>query len=476
MPPVSTSAVGPVNCSLRLASQSDPSQTADGMSMSAVARMFASLTCGWAMGCTRPPAVIDLPTETSTETPTAEVGPSAGTRGIPSTDVPACSLDFDGEGNVRIAGQATGVSVDPDTRPRLRAFPWDHETILVAIGMTTPAYWAEPEQIGTLYRVACEQPREWTSLVHIEGADFAWAELSVDRRWLYFSYPGVGVFDFAAWDWARLSPPRMLSPCWSSEEPLAADDYVFGRIAEDALVVYSGGPCGFEAEWEGRTQVIDGIREDELPFRRNRAYVGTVVADSKGRLWVGDGGQCSVAESVFSPAHSGLWRSDDAGDTWTYVAIPNLRERGIAGLWIHATDPSRMLAQAECCYNFAADFCEGGELLLSENGGKTWIEVSPRLTQPDPDAVGPVDQIEVDPVAWQIDVHVPSFEAELRLRSRDGGRSWQPLAADQTIEPTAISRAAEVGEWHFEPGLEGLLRTHTRKPLVPGQVVLRPGP
>lgn len=417
-----------------------------------------------------------MPAEASAGSQDSAADPTSESRGIPSTDAAACSLDADDEGNVRIAGQATGMRVDPDMRPRLRAFPWDHETILVAIGMTTPAYWSEPEQIGTLYRVACERPREWTALVHIDGADFAWAELSVDRRWLYFSYPGVGVLDFAAWDWARLSPPRMIDQCWSSEDPIAAEDYVFGRIADDALVVYSGGPCGFEAEWEGRTQVIDGIREDELPFRRNRAFVGTVTADSKGRLWVGDGGQCSVPESVFSPGHPGLWRSDDAGETWDYVAIAKLRDRGIAGLWIHATDPLRMLAQAECCYGFAADFCEGGELLLSEDGGKSWTDVSPRLAQPDPDVVGPVDQLEVDPAAWQIDVHVPSFEAELRLRSSNGGRTWQPLAEGQTIVPSAISRAADVGDWHFEPGLEGLLRTHASEPVDPGRVVLRPGP
>lgn len=437
---------------------------------------LASLSCACAVACTHPSAVIDLPAEASAVI-RSETHPTVG-GAIPSTDVPACSLEYDGEGEVLIAAQPTGVTVDPDIRPRLRAFPWDQETILVAIGMTTPAYYAEPEQVGTLYRVECDRPRDWATLVHIDGADFAWAELSVDRRWLYFSYPGVGVLDFAAGDWARLSPLRMLDRCWVSEDPIAAEDYVFGRIADDALVVYSGGPCGFEAEWEGRTQVIDGIREDELPFRRNRAYVGTVTADSKGRLWVGDGGQCSAAESVYSPAHSGLWRSDDAGDTWTHVpiTIAGLNDRGVAGLWIRATNPLHMLAQVECCYGFAADFCEGGELLLSEDGGRTWTDVSPRLAQSNPDTVGPVDQLVVDRAAWQIDVHVPSFEAELRLRSRDGGRTWQDLPGDQPIAPTAIPRDAQVGEWHFEPALEGLLRTRASDPLDPGKVVLRPGP
>jgi hypothetical protein len=446
------------------------------MRMPTAARVFASSLCWCAIACNKPSAVIDLPSEPGVEQPPTKSGTEPDTSKVPSTDVPACSIDSDDEGNVRIAGQKTGVTIDPDTRPRLRTFPWDHETILVAIGMANPAHWAEPEQMGTLFRVVCEKPRDWVSLVHIEGADFAWAELSVDRRWLYFSYPGVGVLDFAAWDWARLTSPSVLDPCWASQEPFAAEDYVFGRIADDALVVYTGGPCGFEAEWEGRTQVIDGIVEDELPFRRNRAYVGTVVADAKGRLWVGDGGQCSAPESVFSPAHAGLWRSDDAGDSWTWVPIDELQGRGVAAVWIHSGDPLHILAQAECCYGFAADFCEGGELLLSEDGGSTWTEVSPRLTQPNPDHVGPVDQLEVDAVAWQIDVHVAGFEAELRLRSRNGGRTWQPLADDEVIVPSAVSRAADVGDWHFEPALEGLLRTHASTPVDPGKIVLRPGP
>ncbi|MFV8753988.1 WD40/YVTN/BNR-like repeat-containing protein [Nannocystaceae bacterium ST9] len=442
------------------------------MSMFAAPRALAWLACSL-VACTRPSAVIDLPREADGAPAKAEPTPTAGGT-IPSTDVLACPIRVDDEGNVLIAEQPTGVSVDPDMAPRVRGFPWDHEQILVAIGMTSPAYWAEPEQIGTLFRVDCEAPRDWVSLVHIEGADFAWAELSLDRRWLYFSHPGVGVFDFAAWDWARLAPSRTIDQCWSSETPIEAEDYVFGRIADDALVVYSGGPCGFEAEWEGRTQVIDGIREDELPFRRDRAYVGTVAADGAGRLWVGDGGQCSVAESVYSPGHPGLWRSDDAGESWTFVPIAGLQGRGIASLWIHASDGARMLAQAECCYGFAADFCEGGELLLSEDGGASWTEVSPRLAQPDPDLVGPVDQLEVDRAAWQIEVHVASYASELRLVSRDGGRSWQELAADQSITPIAIPREADVGDWHFAAELEGLSRIDVRRPMDPGRIVLRP--
>lgn len=444
------------------------------MAMPAPLRAFACLAAASVLACTSTSAQIDLPSEPSNDPTQPEAGPSVGGT-IPSTDVLACSLELDGEGNVRIAGQRSGVMVDPDMNPRVRGFPWDHETILVAIGMPSPVFWTAPEQIGTLFRVACERPRDWVSMVHIDGADFAWAELSLDRRWLYFSYPGVGVFDFAAWDWARLAPPRVLSPCWLAEEPVEANDYVFGRIADDALVVYSGGPCGFEAEWEGRTQVIDGIREDELPFRRSRAFVGTVTADSKGRIWVGDGGQCSAAESVYSPAHSGLWRSDDGGERWTFVAIAGLKGRGIAGLWIHASDPLRLLAQAECCYGFAADFCEGGELLSSEDGGVTWIDVSPRLSQPDPEVVGPVAQLEVDRVNWQVDVRVPSHESELRLRSRNGGRTWQNGITDPIV-PSLISRAAESGDWHFEPALEGLMRTRTDEPIEAGRIVFRPGP
>lgn len=426
--------------------------------------------------CTQPSATLELPGELARERPVeAEAEAKAEGGAIPQTDVPACTAALDDEGQLVIAGQPSGVEIDPDLSPRVRSFPWDHESILLAIGVASPAFWAEPEQVGSLYRVACDRPREWVELVHLDHADFAWAELSVDRRWLYFSYPGVGVLDFAAWDWAQLAPPRMLSSCWVSEAAIAGEDYVFGRIADDALLVYSGGPCGFEAEWEGQVEVIDGIREDELPFRRKRAYVSTVVADAKGRLWVGDGGQCSEAEAVYSRGHAGVWRSDDAGERWDYVGVGGLVERGIVGLWIRADDPRQLLAQAECCYAFAADYCEGGELFASDDGGASWIEVSPRLVQSHPDAYGPVDRLTVDPVAWTIDVHVPSYEGDLELRSRDGGRSWKPVADPPTLA-TPASREATIDHWHFEPGLEGLVRTDQREPLAEPRVVLRPGP
>jgi photosystem II stability/assembly factor-like uncharacterized protein len=203
--------------------------------------------------------------------------------------------------------------------------------------------------------------------------------------------------------------------------------------------------------------------------------VSFVVADAAGRLWVGDGGQCSVPEAVHTRGHAGLWRSDDAGEQWTFMPVTGLAARGFVGVWSNASVPDQLLARAECCYTAAADHCEGGELFASSDGGASWSEVSPRLVQADPDAFGPVDVLVVDASAWTIDVHLRGDTGELALRSADGGHTWKPIALAPTHDGS-VSRAADLGRWHFEPGLEGLVRTDLREPLAASTVVLRPGP
>jgi hypothetical protein len=423
------------------------------------------------LACQRPSAALALPPAPGHVAARAHAAGLAD--GIPSTDVVACTAELDGAGEVHVGGQASGVFVDVDVSPRVRAYPWDHETILLAIGRARPSAWAAPEQVGTLYKIGCERPREWVELVTLEHADFAWAELSLDRRWLYFSHSGVGVLDFAAWDWATLTEPHAIASCWALEEPYPADDFVIGRIGDSALIVQSGGPCGYEAEWQGEAMVIDGIREDALPFRRKRAFVSFVVADAAGRLWVGDGGQCSAPEAVHTRGHAGLWRSDDAGERWAFVAIPGLDGRGLVGVWSHASAPEQLLARAECCYTAAADSCEGGELFASRDGGASWLEVSPRLAQADPDAYGPVERLIVDASAWTIDVHLRGDAGDLALHSADGGHTWKPSALAPAHD-ASVSREVDLDHWHFEPGLEGLVRIDLREPLVAPTVVLRP--
>lgn len=447
--------------------------------MPRVARGLALVASLAYLACQRPSATLELPSEPGHVAAPAKLAGLEG--GIPTTDVVACTVELDAEGEVQVGGRPSGVFVDPDLAPRVRAFPWDHETILVAIGRARPSALETPEQLGTLFEVGCERPRAWVEVVALEGADFAWAELSLDRRWLYFSYAGVGVLDFAAWDWARLTEPRAIESCWAREEAFAAEDFVIGRVGDSALIVASGGPCGYEAEWEGEAMVIDGISEDELPFRRKRAYVSFVVGDAKGRLWVGDGGQCSVPDAVHTRGHAGLWRSDDAGEQWSFVPIAGLAAHadhavhGVVGVWSSASAPEQLLAQAECCHASGADFCEGGELFASHDGGASWTEVSPRLTQADPDAFGPVDRLVVDTSAWTIDVHVPGFEGDLALRSSDGGRTWKALGV-APLQSGTPSREVDLGRWHFEPALEGLARIDLREPLAAPTIVLRPGP
>ncbi len=423
-------------------------------------------------GCRRPPAkleVDDEPQADDAEPPAATEPDKRG--GIPTTDQLACTPTLHEDGELRIADQPTGVEAYPD-QLRVRAFPWDDTSILLGLGKSRPAWYEEPDQRGTLYRVRCAQPQVWEPLLKVEDADFAWAELSPDRRWLYFTYPGVGVLDFVAGDWAVLGPPRMLEQCWLLEQPIAAEDYVVGWAPSGGLLIDSGGPCGFEAEWQGGAQVLDDVKEDRVGSRRARGHIGDLQSDAKARVWVGDGGLCEEPETVMTQGHGGVWRSADLGESWAFLPITALKDHGVRRVFINDADPRHVLALAECCYESAADFCSGGELFASDDDGATWREISPALSQPDPDLWGPVFGIRVDEAAWIITALV-SFDGDpVALESHDGGQTWKPSAVDVDSLMLPKPQAIEIQGRTFEPSPDGLIRSGEGEP---DHVILRPG-
>lgn len=377
------------------------------------------------------------------------------------------------DGRLLVNGRDMGLELEeglPADEVRVRAMPWDRFEILLAIGDRYPGYYMSPDQRGTLYRVPCDRPRNHTVVVRIDGADFAWAAPSPDGARLYFSYPGVGILDFEEGDWTTLTAPVGYENCWlmEAEDGITQGfDYVDGWLGEGSLRVFSGGPCGFEAEWEGGVEVID-LGAEGPAGRRKPAHVSSVLADAKQRLWASDGGLCEEAEGVLTRGRPGLWRSDDEGASWSFVTLPTTRERGIDGLWRSPADPSFMVARVECCYGSAADFCDGGGVLITRDAGDTWQAVDPPAGQKYPDDWGPARNVAI--VGNGLHVGFDTFEHEQTLVSGDGGKTWR-LSSGSTMfaEP---SDAATLGELRFEPGPEGLVRI---SPDGTREVVLMPG-
>lgn len=282
---------------------------------------------------------------------------------------PACSVTLGSEGKLIVDGQPIALELPTEAKARVRSFPHDDHSILFAVGSETP-WWPffGKYPSDTLWKLSCDHPSELEVFGQIEGADFSWAELDPAGTGLYFSLGAVHRYDFSLRDHGPVTTPPRLDPCWMNE-PVVATEFVAGWVGDDRLLIYWGGPCGFEAEWMGGTAVIED--PGGVAKRRPSAFVGSIAADPSGHVWVGDGGLCVEPQWVLDLGSPGVWRSDDVGRSWTFMPIPQLAH-GIDAIWFDTETPGRVSVHAECCYPGPADGCKGGERLHSDDGGRTW--------------------------------------------------------------------------------------------------------
>jgi hypothetical protein len=343
-------------------------------------RFTASIGRSWvlplvlALGCRRvptlEPAEPGLGLDSQPESAGVEPAPAVG-----SAVEPACTVvvGSDAEQPLIVDGQPIPIDLEMTEGLRIRNFPYTQDSILLALGSEHPWHtFRNDYPTDTLWELPCDRPSEVRELAKIEGANFAWAELEPDGSGLYFSLGAVHRLDFAKRDHGPVTAPPRLQQCWMAEEPVEAIEFVAGWVGEDRLLVYWGGPCGFEAEWEGGTVVIED--PGKMARRRPSAHVGSITAEASGRVWVGDGGFCAEPQRLWDRGSPGVWRSDDIGESWTFVPIPALAEagRGIDAIWTNADAHGRVFVHAECCYPGPADECDGGELLHTDDGGRSW--------------------------------------------------------------------------------------------------------
>jgi hypothetical protein len=335
-------------------------------------------------------------------------------------------VSLDSSGQLTVRGQPIPIELDLLEQARIRSYPYRDDAILFALGSQTPWWLFEDDYPNeTLWELPCDRPSEVREFLTIEGADFAWAEMAPDGSGLYFSLGAVHRYDFALRDHGPVTTPTQIQSCWMMEEgPVTAIEFVAGWVGEDRLLIYWGGPCGFEAEWEGGTAIIEA--PGELARRRPSAYVGSIAADASGRVWVGDGGRCAAPQTVWDRGSPGVWRSDDVGATWSFMPIPALadRGRGVDAIWTKATEPNRVWVHSACCYPGPADECEGGERLHTDDGGRSWTLVD-RSGRPEPAPPGP-RSVELD--GWVIEATLDGV-----VRRRASEAHGQPSGAGELV-------------------------------------------
>ena len=143
-------------------------------------------------------------------------------------------------------------------------------------------------------------------------------------------------------------------------------------------------------------------------------------------LWVGTG---DAASGRIPLRGFGIWKSVDAGNTWTHMGLTETRH--IGRIAIHPKDPNTVYVAA-VGYHFSFNSERG--LYKTVNGGKTW-EKSLFIS----DKVGVVDVV-IDPlnpnivftatydkqrIPWNFDEGGPETAI---YRSRDAGKNWTRLS------------------------------------------------
>ena len=197
-------------------------------------------------------------------------------------------------------------------------------------------------------------------------------------------------------------------------------------IEGDANTFYFGSAGGGVWKTTDAGRTWRGLMQNE----RAPAIGAIAVAPSDPRVLYAGTGQVDARYDIM--AGEGLYRSSDAGESWTRVGLA--ASRHIGAILVHPKDPDRVLV-AVLGHVFGSDAGRG--VYSTRDGGKTWQRVLAT-----PDSVGAVD-LAWDPLSpsvvyaatWQMRLHpwLDYFMAQGGRgsgvwRSDDGGEHWRRLS------------------------------------------------
>ena len=240
------------------------------------------------------------------------------------------------------------------------------------------------------------------------------------------AYDGYGVYrsDDAGSSWTHLGLEDVgsigrvaISP--SSDEVLfvAAMGDLFGNNAERG--VYRSVNGGMD--WEQVLFVSDSTGFVDLAINPNNPDIIYAAAWERIRR---------VDYRQYGGATTGLYRSEDGGDTWEELTIglPSAsNEKGRIGIGMAASNPDVIYLH----YAASDGFLRG--VFKTSNGGDSWVEVSSAgiVVQPFMWWFG---RIEVDPT----DENRVFFVGFNNHESTDGGASWSPIFSGVHVDQHAI--------------------------------------
>ena len=224
--------------------------------------------------------------------------------------------------------------------------------------------------------------------------------------------------------WRCIGPPRGARSIAVAGDPSSPAIFYFGACAGGLWKTYDGGTY-----WEN---ISDGYFET--------ASVGAVaVAESDPNvIYVGMGEACVRLDGSYG---DGVYRSTDAGKTWTNMGLPDTRH--IARVRVHPNNPD-LVYVAALGHAFGPHPDRG--VYRSANGGETWEKVLDAG-----DEVGAID-LSLDPsnprrlfaATWRMRRSFWNIESggpgSGLFRSGDGGDSWVDVSQNPGFPTGPLGR------------------------------------
>ena len=415
------------------------------------------------------------PMETTDATPSP---PEADAGGVAPTPAPAaCEATLEDvagdKQELRVGGVAVAIPL-PDTAAGVALFSLKQGEsgrlvgVVAEIGVEL-AY----DDDAVLWAVDCAHLEAAPVQRYVEaGADFGHAVASADGASIYYARKDglgrLGVADMKAELLVPASPVDSYCARFRGEEGVTWLERFFPQQLSDAgLLVYVGAECGYEGDWELYPMIVTDI--DDPAARRLVLAVSTsaLVVGVGDVVWLGDAGHGDYPVKDVGTKDV-VWRSDDAGISWTPVAVaaadpgaandPAAEPRALGGtvrdIVADGTDAGHVAVLGSITDNGAGEF--GGNAMVTRDGGKTWRPVA------DP-FVSDFDEGQGIARLWSPDRDVDHLfaadggnDGELRVvESKDGGKTWVEATAKP---PKREVSPVTVGGVRLESGHLGLTR------------------
>ena len=256
------------------------------------------------------------------------------------------------------------------------------------------------------------------------------------------------------WTSRRFEPRRLTQATRDTctRNHVATRDVV-GEFVDARTLSYDSG-CGYEHEWNALPMLLRNPGTAKMTTQAvPRPPPSSFALGPDGQIWLADG---TCAE----PATFGrVMVSSDHGERWRPVAVKTLSAQPVRQVILDRSHAGTALIFTASCGSAA--HTEPGWIYLTDNGGKTFrpIAVPPGIPGENGRPADEQDPIQAvvapDGMLNHLVVYGQSTQIQpgqiARWESRDGGRTWQPLAPVAAAPKPTVPMATIGGDGAGDP-------------------------